>query len=82
VAVISIAMQERMCHSKRVYLDEVAAGRAITRRAGRVRHALRYYRCPNCSFWHLTKKPIPGVRMHALVSIPGVPRRRRKARRP
>ncbi len=59
--VIPVALQQRMCHSKRVHLTEMHARAAIARRRRRARVDLRAYQCPNCTFWHLTKKPLKGA---------------------
>ena len=61
-AVIPVALQQRMCHSKRVYLAPGTADAIAARRQARKRGLkLRSYQCPNCGFWHLTKTPLKGA---------------------
>jgi hypothetical protein len=58
-AVIPVAAQQRMCHGKRVHLSFIdAVAVALKAKLKKPRLTLRVYQCPNCSFWHLTKKPL------------------------
>jgi len=52
---------ERMCLRKRAHLSRIGAEIALNALSFKRRVALRTYRCPNCTFWHLTSKPLKGA---------------------
>ena len=58
--VIRVAAQQRMCHDKRTYTDELTAKVYAPKAAVKTGKAMRAYQCPNCRFWHLTKMRQPG----------------------
>lgn len=52
--------QQRMCHDKRRYLAEIEARIAAGKYVALYGVTQRPYRCPNCSFWHLTTSELKG----------------------
>lgn len=58
-AVVDWKMEEwiRTCLSKCRYRSEARAKAVMKKRARWVQ--LRYYDCPHCGGWHLTKQPAP-----------------------
>lgn len=51
-----VALQQRSCHMKHRYFDEISAVIVANKRAARGAPPLRAYACPHCGGWHLTKK--------------------------
>jgi len=56
LAMNPVAVQERSCHMKHRYFDEISALIVANKRAGYGAPPLRAYQCPHCRGWHLTKK--------------------------
>lgn len=50
---------ERQCLSKRPYLTQADARRVAERAMKKRGVPLRAYECPNCRWWHLTKRLRP-----------------------
>lgn len=50
------AVLERMCHTKRIFLDATLAQIEADRLTAKHQTFQRTYQCPNCKFWHLTTK--------------------------
>lgn len=55
-----VNQQERGCHSKRAYYEEIEALVVARMREGSGAPTLRAYRCQFCGMWHLTKRPSAG----------------------
>lgn len=51
-----LALQQRSCHMKHRYFDEVSAVIVANKRAAKGAPQLRAYRCEFCGGWHLTKQ--------------------------
>ncbi len=52
----ALALQQRACHMKHRYFDQVSAVIVANKRAAKGAPALRAYLCPHCNGWHLTKQ--------------------------
>lgn len=51
-----LALQQRSCHMKRRYFDEVSAMIVANKLMAKRAPQLRAYRCEFCGGWHLTKQ--------------------------
>lgn len=52
----AVAFQQRSCHMKHRYFDQVSAVIVANKRAAKGAPLLRAYHCPCCDGWHLTKQ--------------------------
>ena len=52
----AVAFQQRSCHMKHRYFDEISARIVAEKRLAKGAPALRAYRCECCGGWHLTKQ--------------------------
>ena len=53
---VSVRQIAQGCHAKAVYLDEIVAKIEAAKVLRKHNYEVQTYRCPNCGFWHLTKR--------------------------